>query len=146
MAPRLDNVGIVVADLAAAIAFFTVLVSTILGLRACEPGRIDVLRALGATPGQIFRLARLPSALPYIFAGVNVAVVFVLLGSIVGEFVGAKQGLGTLILYANENLETAQTFSILAVLAALGLLLHLGVEALRRRLLFWAEPVELPRA
>ncbi|MCK8784405.1 ABC transporter permease [Roseomonas sp. NAR14] len=132
--------------LAAAIAFFPVLVSTILGLRACEPGRIDVLRALGATPGQIFRLARLPSALPYIFAGVNVAVVFVLLGSIVGEFVGAKQGLGTLILYANENLETAQTFSILAVLAALGLLLHLGVEALRRRLLFWAEPVELPRA
>lgn len=126
--------------LAAVIAFFPVLVSTILGLRACEPGRLDVLRALGASQAQIFRLVRLPSALPYIFSGINVAVVFVLLGSIVGEFVGAKRGLGTLILYANENLETAQTFSILAMLAALGMLLHFGVAALRARLLFWAEP------
>jgi NitT/TauT family transport system permease protein len=126
--------------LAALIAFFPVLISTIVGLRACEPGRIDVLAALGASRGQIFRLARLPSALPFIFSGINVAVVFVLLGSIVGEFVGAKAGLGTLILYANENLETARTFSILAMLAALGMLLHFGVAALRQRLLFWAEP------
>lgn len=126
--------------LAAVIAFFPVLVSTILGLRACEPGRMDVLRALGASKAQLFRLVRLPSALPFIFSGINVAVVFVLLGSIVGEFVGAKQGLGTLILYANENLETARTFSILAMLAALGMLLHFGVGALRARLLFWAEP------
>lgn len=126
--------------LAAVIAFFPVLVSTILGLRACEPGRLDVLRALGASPGQIFRLVRLPSALPFIFSGINVAVVFALLGCIVGEFVGAKQGLGTLILYANENLETARTFSILAMLAALGMLLHFGVAMLRQRLLFWAEP------
>jgi NitT/TauT family transport system permease protein len=130
--------------LAAVIAFFPVLVSTILGLRACEPGRLDVLRALGATRSQMFRLVRLPSALPFIFSGVNVAVVFVLLGSIVGEFVGAKAGLGTLILYANENLETARTFSILAMLAALGMLLHFGVAALRQRLLFWAEPQDGP--
>jgi NitT/TauT family transport system permease protein len=132
--------------LAALIAFFPVLVSTILGLRACEPGRIDVLRALGASHGQIFRLARLPSALPFIFSGINVAVVFALLGCIVGEFVGSKAGLGTLILYANENLETARTFSILAMLAALGMLLHFGVAALRHRLLFWAEPQGGPPA
>ncbi|WP_149538878.1 ABC transporter permease [Siccirubricoccus phaeus] len=126
--------------LAAVIAFFPILVSTILGLRASEPGRLDVLRALGASRAQEFRLVRLPGALPFIFSGINVAVVFVLLGSIVGEFVGAKQGLGTLILIANENLETARTFSILAILALLGMLLHFGVGALRQRLLFWAEP------
>ena len=126
--------------LAAVIAFFPVLVSTILGLRACDPGRLDVMNALGASRAQVFRMVRLPSALPFIFSGVNVAVVFVLLGSIVGEFVGAKAGLGTLILYANENLETARTFSILAMLAVLGLALHFGVVVLRQRLLFWAEP------
>ncbi len=130
--------------LAAVIAFFPVLISTLQGLRATEPGRLDVLLSLGASRAQVFRLVRLPSALPYIFSGINVAVVFVLLGSIVGEFVGARAGLGTLILAANENLETARTFSILAMLAVLGMVLHFGVGALRQRLLFWAEPVTRP--
>lgn len=132
--------------LAAAIAFFPVLVSTILGLRACDPGRLDVLRSLGASRAQVFRLLRLPGALPFIFSGINVAVVFVLLGSIVGEFIGARAGLGTLILAANENLETARVFSILGLLAVLGMLLHFGVGALRQRLLFWAGPQAGPPA
>jgi len=82
-------------------------------------------------------MVALPSALPHIFAGINVAVVLALLGTIVGEFMGAKEGLGTLILYANGNLDTARVFSILLVLAATGLLLHWIIGAIRRRLLFW---------
>jgi NitT/TauT family transport system permease protein len=123
--------------LAAAIGFFPVFIGTVSGLRAAEPGRLDVLRALGAGRGQLFRLVALPSALPHIFAGINVAVVLALLGTIVGEFMGAKEGLGTLILYANGNLDTARVFSILLVLAATGLLLHWMIGTLRRRLLFW---------
>lgn len=123
--------------LAGAIAFFPVFVSTVAGLRAAEPGRLDVLRALGAGRGQLFRLVALPGALPHIFAGINVAVVLALLGTIVGEFMGAKQGMGTLILYANGNLDTAQVFSILLVLAAIGLSLHWLIGGLRRRLLHW---------
>jgi NitT/TauT family transport system permease protein len=123
--------------LVTAIGFFPVFISTVAGLRAAETGRLDVLRALGAGRGQLFRLVALPSALPHIFAGINVAVVLALLGTIVGEFMGAKEGMGTLILYANGNLDTAQVFSILLVLAALGLSLHWSVGVLRRRLLFW---------
>jgi NitT/TauT family transport system permease protein len=123
--------------LAGAIAFFPVFVSTAAGLRAAEPGRLDVLRALGAGRVQLFRLVALPGALPHIFAGINVAVVLALLGTIVGEFMGAKEGMGTLILYANGNLDTAQVFAILLVLAAIGLGLHWLIGTLRRRLLFW---------
>lgn len=123
--------------LAGAIAFFPVFISTAAGLRAAEPGRLDVLRALGAGRFQLFRLVALPSAVPHIFAGINVAVVLALLGTIVGEFMGAKEGLGTLILYANGNLDTARVFSILLVLAATGLVLHWIIGAIRRRLLFW---------
>jgi NitT/TauT family transport system permease protein len=123
--------------LAAAIAFFPVFIGTVSGLRAAEPGRLDVLRALGASRSQLFRLVALPSALPQIFAGINVAVVFALLGTIVGEFMGAKEGMGTLIIYSNNNLDTARVFSILLVLAATGLLLHGLIGALRHRLLFW---------
>jgi len=123
--------------LATAIAFFPVFIGTVAGLRAADPGRLDVLRALGASRGQLFRLVALPGALPHIFAGINVAVVFALLGTIVGEFMGSKEGLGTLILYANGNLDTARVFSILLVLAATGLALHWSIGRIRRRLLFW---------
>ena len=123
--------------LATTIAFFPVFIGTVAGLRAAEQGRLDVLRALGASRLQMFRLVALPGALPHIFAGINVAVVFALLGTIVGEFMGSKEGLGTLILYANGNLDTARVFSILLVLAATGLSLHGLIGALRRRLLFW---------
>ncbi len=123
--------------LAGAIGFFPVFIGTAAGLRAAEPGRLDVLRALGASRFQVFRMVALPSAMPHIFAGINVAVVLALLGTIVGEFMGAKEGLGTLILYANGNLDTARVFSILLVLAATGLVLHWIIGALRRRLLFW---------
>jgi NitT/TauT family transport system permease protein len=123
--------------LAAAIAFFPVFIGTLSGLRASDVGQLDVLRALGASRWQIFRFAAFPGALPHIFAGVNVAVVLALLGTIVGEFMGAKAGLGTLILYANGNLDTARVFSILLVLAATGLSLHWLIGALRLRLLFW---------
>jgi NitT/TauT family transport system permease protein len=63
--------------------------------------------------------------------------VFALLGTIVGEFMGAKEGLGTLIIYANGNLDTARVFSILLVLAATGLSLHWLIGVTRNRLLFW---------
>jgi NitT/TauT family transport system permease protein len=123
--------------LAAAIGFFPVFIGTVSGLRAADPGRRDVLQALGASHLQVFRLVALPSALPQIFAGINVAVVLALLGTIVGEFMGAKEGLGTLILYANGNLDTARVFSILLLLAATGLMLHWLIGTVRRRLLFW---------
>src|SRR5258708_20940897 len=119
------------------IAFFPVFLGTVAGLRAAEQGRLDVLRALGASRLQMFRMVALPGALPHIFAGINLAVVFALLAAIVGEFMGSKEGLGTLILYANGNLDTARAFSILLVLAATGLSLHGLIGALRRRLLFW---------
>jgi NitT/TauT family transport system permease protein len=123
--------------LATTIAFFPVFIGTVAGLRAAEQGRLDVLRALGASRLQMFRMVALPGALPHIFAGINVAVVLALLGAIVGEFMGSKEGLGTLILYANGNLDTARVFSILLVLAATGLTLHGLIGMLRRRLLFW---------
>jgi NitT/TauT family transport system permease protein len=125
--------------LSATIGFFPVFIGTVSGLRLADPGRMDVLRALGAGRWQLFRMVALPGALPHIFAGINVAIVLSLLGTIVGEFMGSKEGLGTLILYANGNLDTARVFSILLVLAVTGLSLHALVDLTRARLLSWDE-------
>jgi NitT/TauT family transport system permease protein len=126
--------------IAATVAFFPVLVNVIVGLKTIDQSKLDLMRSLNATRWQTFRMVKLPNALPFVFAGLDVAVVFSVLGAIVGEFVGAQQGLGNLILQFNFSLDIAGVFAVLILLSVLGVALHLIMQALQKRLIFWAEP------
>jgi len=122
---------------AALVAFFPLMVNTIVGLRSAEEDRVNLMRSLAATRGQIFWMLQLPNALPYIFAGLEIAMIFALIGAIVAEFVGAQSGLGMLIQSMNFTMDVAGQFSVLLILAMLGLLLNSVVVGVRRRVLFW---------
>lgn len=122
------------------VAFFPVLVNTIIGLRSCEQGKLDLMRSLKASRWQTFRMVELPNALPFIFAGLSVAVVFSILGALVGEFVGSKDGIGFLILDANYQLNIPRVFALLILLALYGIGCHLFLQHAHRRLVFWNEP------
>jgi NitT/TauT family transport system permease protein len=122
---------------AALIAFFPLLVNTVVGLRSADEDRVDLMRSLAASELQIFRMLRLPSALPFIMAGLEVAMVFSLVGAIVAEFVGAEAGLGMLIQSRNFSMDVAGEFAILFILAVMGLLLNTALVSVRRRVLFW---------
>jgi NitT/TauT family transport system permease protein len=113
------------------------MVNTIVGLRSAEEDRINLMRSLAASRTQIFFMLQLPNALPYIFAGLEIAMIFALIGAIVAEFVGAEKGLGMLIQSMNFNMDVAGQFSILLILSLLGLVLNGIVSLARRRLLFW---------
>lgn len=121
----------------ALVAIFPVLVNTIMGLKSCDRGKIDLMRSLGAGRWETFRVVQLPNALPFIFAGLNVAIVLAILGSIVGEFVGSKSGLGNLILEANFQFDVARIFAVLVILGMFGVLLSQLMNLVQRRLLFW---------
>lgn len=125
--------------MAGIISFFPILVNVIAGLRSTDVQRVELLQSLRASGWQIFWMVRLPSALPMIFAGLQVAVIFSILGAIVGEFVGSNKGLGNLILQMNFNLDTAGVFGALVCLSAMGICLHVIMHRLQRRLLFWAD-------
>lgn len=124
------------------LTFFPLLVTSMAGFKAVDPERLELMRALGARPWQIFWKVRLPSALPYIFAGLDMAAVFAVVGAVVGEFVGAQRGLGTLILSMNAQMDTAGTFSVFIILAIVGILLHNGLRMVERRVLFWSGEAE----
>lgn len=119
-------------------AMFPVLVNTIAGLRATDADRLDLLRGLCASPGQTLRYVQIPNALPYIFAGLNTAIVLAVIGAIVGEFVGAREGLGVIILKANFGLDLASVFSALIMLGVIGVLLNGAMRVIERRVCFWA--------
>lgn len=122
---------------AAVISFFPVMVNTVVGLRSADDDRVSLMASLGASRMQIFRYLRLPGALPFILAGLDIAVILSLIGAIVAEFVGAQAGLGTLIQSMNFNMDVAGQFSVLLVLSAIGLSLSRLIKWVRRRVLFW---------
>jgi NitT/TauT family transport system permease protein len=123
----------------ATIAFFPLLANTIMGLRAAPQDQIEMMVSYTASRWQVFRLIRLMQALPYIFVGLDVAIVLSVIGAIVGEFVGAKAGLGYLLMQKNFNFDMAGTFAVLVVLSLIGVLLHGLIRGVQRRVIFWMD-------
>jgi NitT/TauT family transport system permease protein len=119
------------------LTFFPVLVTSIAGFKAVDPDRIDLLRSLSATRWQIFCKAKFPGALPYIFAGLNMAIAFSVVGAVVGEFVGAQGGLGVLILQMEAQMDTGGSFAVLVLLSVIGIVLTGVLRRLQRRVLHW---------
>jgi NitT/TauT family transport system permease protein len=120
----------------ALLAFFPVFANTVAGLSQINADELRLLRSLGATRWQELRYLRLPSALPYIFAAMDVAVVVSLLGVIVGEFVGAEQGLGYRIQARTGFGDMASVYAVLFILGCIGTGLYQLMRLLRSLLLF----------
>src|SRR5262249_24083059 len=123
--------------IAATVSFFPMLVNTIVGLRCAPQNEIDLMRSLSASRWKIFRYVQLPEALPFIFAGLNIGLVLSVLRAIVGEFVGAKSGLGYLILQMNFNMDVSGIFAALVLLGVMGIVLNWLAQFLRRKVVFW---------
>jgi ABC-type nitrate/sulfonate/bicarbonate transport system permease component len=121
----------------ALVSYFPLTVTTIDGLRAADPDLLDLLRTLGGTSFHIFRMARLPAALPSLFSGLKVAATLSVVGAVFGEWVGSSDGLGYLILTFNNQTATAEVFAAIAVLAAIGVAFFGLVSLLERLLLPW---------
>jgi NitT/TauT family transport system permease protein len=106
------------------IAFFPMVVSTATGLVSVRPDVLQLCRSLTASEWQMFRLARFPYAMPYLFAGMKVSVTMAMIGVIVGEFITAQAGLGYIIMFASSAGETATVLAAVVVLCAIGLVLY----------------------
>jgi NitT/TauT family transport system permease protein len=101
-------------------AVFPILINTVVGLTAADRTLVEVARSFGANQSQIYRKVRLPSALPFIIAGLRLGVARALVGVVVAELFGARAGLGFLILISAQNFDTAALFVGVFVLAIAG--------------------------
>lgn len=119
------------------LTFFPLLINTAAGLANVDRDRIELMMSMKASGWQTFRLVKLPSALPFIFAGLEMAAVYAILGAVVGEFVGGQSGLGILILNRNAVLDIAGALAALILLALMGVSLQKAVSIVRAKVLFW---------
>jgi ABC-type nitrate/sulfonate/bicarbonate transport system permease component len=127
--PKLIIVGLV--------SFFPILVTTLSALGAVDPDLIKLLRTFDAGRWQTFRRVELPNALPGVLVGAKLAVVYAVIAAILAEQAGATSGLGYLLTVTTGNLEWAEAFASVFVLAAFAMLLFALLTFAERRALPW---------
>lgn len=118
--------------LVALVTFFPMLIALIDGYGATEPEIEALLRSMGASRGTIFRRARLPSSMPYFFAGLRISITYAVVAAIFAEYAGARAGLGIVILNAKNSFRPDLMLAAVAVSSALTLALF-GTAALIQR-------------
>ena len=123
--------------LAAFVALFPVIVGTAAGLHAADQNARMLFQTMGASRLQTLVKLKLPIGMPHFFAGLKNAAVLVVVGAVVGEFLGGGKGFGELIRIAASQLQTPRVFSLIIYLSLLGLATVWLVVVVQRRLVFW---------
>lgn len=118
----------------ALIVFFPIVINVIAGLRSVPPILRDLFRALSATPTQTFVKLELPSALPFIFAGLRVGGTLAMVGAITGEFLSADRGLGFMINLGNGLYDTSLVMAGVITIIIIALCIYGGVRLMERAL------------
>ena len=119
------------------IIFFPICVSLLEGLKSCDPEFRTLFRLMGASFFQTLRLLYWPWALPRFFTGLKVGVTVATIGAVIGEWVGAQQGLGFLMIQSNARLQTDLVFAAILWLTVIGLTLWWLVGRLERKIITW---------
>jgi len=119
------------------LVLFPVTINTEAGLRTVSERLIEMLRSFGATPRQIFFKLSLPSAMPFILAGLKLGIGRGLIGVVVAELFGSRAGLGRLISQSADAFNMPDLFAGVVVLAVAGIAMTAGFGWLERRLVPW---------
>jgi NitT/TauT family transport system permease protein len=125
--------------MAAVLTLFPVLINALAGFRSSPRDRLDLMTALTASRMQVFRFIKLPGAMPMIFTGLNIGIVYAMLGTIVSEFTGAQRGMGVIMTQMQSVSDTAGVFAALVVLGCTGYVLISVMRLAQRYAVFWSE-------
>ncbi len=121
------------------ISFFPIVVNVATGIATIEPETEDVLRALGASKGDIVRKVGIPRAMPYFFGSLKVAITLAYVGSVIGEYNASNVGVGNLMARASADFNVPLLFASLMALAVLGVVIYAATVAVERRMTGWAQ-------
>jgi putative hydroxymethylpyrimidine transport system permease protein len=119
------------------ICFLPVTVNLLDGLRSVPPELLKLMRSLGASRLRTLRSVELPAALPYLFSGLKIAATVSVIGAVFGEWAGADEGLGRLVLLANNQLQTPRVYAGTVLLTLMAVGLFLAVVAAERVVCPW---------
>ena len=119
------------------LTFFIVLSSTVAGIRGVSQDHVTLCRTLGASAGATFFQVTLPGAVPVIFSGLRLGLIYALLGVVGAEIIASEKGLGQTLAYLGSTFDINGVMALLLVLALLGVTIVRSMTWLEKRLLHW---------
>lgn len=119
------------------LVFFIVFFNTFQGVREVDPIVLKNARMLGASEAQLLRRVYIPSALAWIFSSLHTSIGFALVGAVVGEYIGASEGIGYLVAQAQGTFDTTGVFAGLLLTSVVVLLIDMGINRVEAYLLRW---------
>lgn len=123
--------------LVAVATFFPLFVNGLVGFRSVDIGLIRMMRSFNASSLQIFRKVQFRASLPFVFAGLEIAVVHAVTSAVAAEFLGGQRGLGVRIIESEQTLDVPSIFGVLILLALMGALLNFLIVQVRKRTVTW---------
>ncbi len=123
--------------IAALVCFFPTLVNSVRGLEAVNPQAMELMRVLSASRSEIFFKLRLFSALPYLFSALRIAASMAVIGAVVGEWIGATQGIGAMIIQATYNFDAALLYAAIIMSACLSGCFFMAVVLVEKAVIRW---------
>jgi NitT/TauT family transport system permease protein len=127
--------------------FFLVFFNTYSGLLSINEELVRLARLMGASWPQTVLRVILPAAAPQIFLGLRTAVPYAVIGAVIGEYIGASEGLGYFILYASQTYDAPALFAGIIILVAIVFLANFGLNRLESHVIRWrkaaGQPVQL---
>jgi NitT/TauT family transport system permease protein len=128
--------------IAALVCFFPTLVNSVRGLEAVNPQAMELMRVLSASRSEIFFKLRVYSALPFLFSALRIAASMAVIGAVVGEWIGATQGIGAMIIQATYNFDSALLYAAIIMSACLSGSFFMAIVLLEKTIIRWQpEPV-----
>jgi len=128
------------------VCFFPPFVNTLTGMLTTDEDRLQMMRSLGASKGQILWKVMLPAMVPTVMAGVRLAMAAALGGALVAEFVSANEGMGVLMNRYTYTLNMPSAFASLFTLTIVGFALYRTMEIVEAKLVFWRNDAEMQNA
>lgn len=119
------------------VCFFPIVVSLLDGLEALDRDEINLLRSMGASSMQIFRLAKFPSSMINFFSGLRIAATYSIMGAVIGEWLGGSEGLGVYMIRVKNSFALNKVFALIVIIVILSLILFKAISLLQYILMPW---------
>ncbi|MEU6075751.1 ABC transporter permease [Micromonospora sp. NPDC047074] len=126
--------------LAFSVVIFVVILNARAGVHAADPDVVRLMEVMGASRRAVFTKLLFPVAIPSIFAGLRLGLIYSLLGVVTSEMIAAREGLGQLVAQYSGNFQLDYVYAVIAVLIVIGTLLNAIAGVVERRLLWWKAP------
>jgi len=103
------------------VCFFPIVISLLGGLSSVDQDLLNLLKAMGASKFQLFKMVKLPGAMPSFFSGLKISASYSIMGAVIGEWLGAEKGLGLFMLLSQKSFQTDRVFAAIIIITLLSL-------------------------